>query len=158
MPYYQGDYYQGGIPALALKAARLLLPKAAKFLFGIGKKGVALAVRNPVSTAVVASAAIPAIRAMTGGGRPSYGGGDGIPQGYHFNKALKRYEVASSQGRNVQDPRNENRVVNEIVRNRSANPLNPRALKRAFRRLKSAQKWARKLVQVQAKVKIRRKK
>lgn len=81
-----------------------------------------------------------------------------IQSGYHYNKALRRYEIAADAGRNVQDPRTSARVMNEIVRNRSMNPLNPRALGRAFSRVKGAQRWARKLVTFQKKVKVARRK
>lgn len=94
-----------------------------------------------------------AVGRMFGGG-----GGEMMPPGYHYNKALRRYEVADAQGRNVQDPRDRPRVVNEVVRNRSMNPLNPRALTRGFARIKGAQRWARKLVTFKKKVTIVRKK
>lgn len=72
-------------------------------------------------------------RLMPGGN----GTGHLVPAGYHYNKALRRYEIAEAQGREVQDPRDEPRVKNELVRNRSMNPLNPRALARANRRVMS---------------------
>lgn len=66
----------------------------------------------------------------------SNGNGNGLmPSGYHYNKALRRYEIARANGRDVQDPRDEPRVKNEIVRNRSMNVLNPRALSRANTRI-----------------------
>lgn len=92
-------------------------------------------------------------------GKGLFGGGDGtglMASGYHYNKALRRYQIAEAQGRDVQDPREEPRVVNEIVRNRSMNPLNPRALTRSFARVKAAQRWARRLVTFKKKTTITR--
>lgn len=55
-------------------------------------------------------------------------------RGYHYNKALMRYERALAEGRMHQDPRSEPRVKNPVVKNRRMNPANPRALRRAIRR------------------------
>lgn len=81
---------------------------------------------------VATGAGIGIINRMTSG---SSALADALPRGYHYNKVLRRYEIAKANGRDVQDPRDEPRVKNEVVRNRSMNVLNPRALARANRRV-----------------------
>lgn len=62
----------------------------------------------------------------------------GAPPGFHVNKTYLRHLRAQALGRETQNPFNEQRAVNVIVRNRSMNPLNPRALRSALRRTRSA--------------------
>lgn len=62
------------------------------------------------------------------GGQTGY---TGAPPGYHINKAYMNYLRARQQGRAYENPFKEPRAVNVIVKNRSMNPLNPRALMRA---------------------------
>lgn len=62
----------------------------------------------------------------------------GAPPGYHINRAYMRHLVAEANGRQTQNPFNEPRARNVVVKNRSMNPLNPRALKRANSRQKAA--------------------
>lgn len=95
------------------------------------------AARTPTGRALIGGAA----GAIGWGlGERLLGGGGGmngmLPSGYHYNKALKRYMIADAQGRDVQDPRDEPRVKNELVRNRHMNVLNPRALSRANTRIR----------------------
>lgn len=82
---------------------------------------------------------------------PSFGRAAMMPRGYHRNKVVQRYEIAKANGRNVSDPRKAPRVKNEIVRNRSMNVLNPKALRRAWHRAEAAKRWARKLVRFERK-------
>jgi len=62
------------------------------------------------------------------GGESGY---TGAPPGYHVNKAYMRHLIAAQNGRDTQNPFNEQRAVNVVVKNRKMNPLNPRALSRA---------------------------
>jgi hypothetical protein len=85
---------------------------------------------------------------------PTFGRAAMMPRGYHKNKAVTRYEVAKANGHKVQDPRSEPRVKNDVVRNRSMNVLNPRALRRAWARAEGAKKWARKLIRFDRKATV----
>lgn len=152
--YAAGDYYQaggifgtiGGLVGKGLKAASSFLPGP---IGGVaGAIGGALAPPGParrVPTPTFNGSQLPqvptpgpvgAVQRFLPGGQtgmqavcPTAGGG-----GYHANKALVKYARALVRGADVQDPRSRPRVVNACVRNRSMNPANPKALRRAIRR------------------------
>jgi hypothetical protein len=73
------------------------------------------------------------------------GGGDMAPKGYHRNKALTA--VDGQHGRvTPSKQRRASQVVQEWVKNRHLNPLNPRALSRASSRAHSFIKFSKHIV------------
>jgi len=151
-PHYgRGDYYQGdlisSIGKKLVKVGKQEIGKLTKKYLGGGAGGTTV---GP-----------PIIPTRTGGFYPAgTNGGPQIPvpgakgkiqrflpggesgyltptYGYHANKAYMRYLRAMEQGRDVEDPTQEPRVTNLLVRNRAMNPANPRALRRAVRRQQS---------------------
>ena len=149
-----GDYYSyqaGGIGSV-LGGVAAIAGKVLPGPLGVAASAAAAALK-PKTTAVVKAGGgpqqLPQVptpgfigavqRAIPGGatGMQTVGAQCALPmrwRGYHVNKALMRYALALERGANVTDPRSRPRVVNECVRNRSLNPTNPHALRRAIRR------------------------
>lgn len=96
-----------------------------------GKQGVDV----PKGMGVPEPGAAGAIQRFLPFGQSGYGA---APPGYHINKAYLRFLRAQAAGRHVENPFNEPRAVNLVVRNRRTNPLNPRALKRSVARQRGA--------------------
>lgn len=147
--YARGDYYRGDPFLGAIGGA--LLGKAAGWagrqLFGSGaKKAVAAgAAGMPILTAVgnpIPGLQIPGTNTTVNpggilpGGRPfmqpttSVASDGQCGKGYHLNKSDGKYGPKGTY----------------CVRNRSMNPLNPRALKRGLRRAERFEKFARRTV------------
>lgn len=135
--YAAGDYYRGDIFGLLGKAVKVgvgAIKGGAKAL-GIGGRPPSTALTGPSIPQVPAPGLVAGIqRFVPGGATGMMPVSCGTNYGYHANKALTRYARALERGGNVQDPRSRPRVVNECVRNRSMNPANPKALRRAIRR------------------------
>ena len=74
-------------------------------------------------------------RAGPGGARAAAPTGGGCPRGYHLNK----HALAASKSHGAVPARS------ICVRNRSVNPLNPKAMSRSLRRLKRARKLVQRL-------------
>lgn len=150
-----GDYYQGDIFGSIFGG----LKKVVGTVTGVASKvipGPVGAVAGAVSRIASPSRSIPAPPPPQGvpagypgavpvpglGGfaqRALPGGASGYqaascPVGYHYNKALARYERAVAQGKQVKQPY----VVNACVAHRKMNPLNPKALRRSLRRQQGA--------------------
>ena len=168
MPYYMGDYYQGGLldvfkgvvgqvvgavtnpigtlvgdvkkvlspnklvassaPAIAPPAANLPVPtKPSAGSASYNAPLVSMAGMGGIDVSRGTPGAIPtpgfggAVSRFLPGGMSGY---EMAPRGYHVNKALMEWYKRGGQGKMPH-------VVNAIVRNRSMNPLNPRALRRA---------------------------
>lgn len=150
-----GDYYSTGYPYAAGGIGSFLggaLKKIGGFLpgplAGIAKGvGGLIGGRGPTGPTKFAPPPqvhvpqMPAPGFVAAGQRLIPGGATGmmpVPycggRGYHYNKALAKYERSIAQGREHQDPRSEPRVKSEMVKNRSMNPCNVKALRRAIRR------------------------
>lgn len=155
--YYAGDYYAGdifgsilgGIKKVAGVVGSVIpgpIGAVAKVVSGIGggSTPVVSGVTPPTLTlprVSVGSISTPAVSVTM----PGFSGGTTLPvsggggtcggPGYHTNKALARWQRARARGSNAKQPH----VVNTCVKNRSMNPLNPRALRRAIRRQEKMQ-------------------
>lgn len=145
--YYQGDYYQGDIfgsifkgitgavgglisggPIAAIKGGVSGLIGQTKQQ--IPKPPTPQGVPSTYPGAVPTPGIVGTAQRILPGGASGYQSPACASPGYHRNKALARYERAVAQGRQVKPPH----VVNTCVRNRSMNPLNPKALRRSIRR------------------------
>lgn len=143
--YYQGDYYQGDIFSSIGKAVKGVAKLASNLPGPIGLAGKAVTkLTRTKSTKVRAVPAPPAGAQLPtpglGGALARFlpGGSSGmtqVPGGYHINKAYMRYLRAQAMGGNVQDPTQQPRVTNLVVKNRKMNPLNPKAFRRGSRRV-----------------------
>lgn len=147
MPYYRGDYYRGdyyrGDPGLLGTLAKGALKLGGAIVGGPAGAGVGAALaglipggRQPTGSAIgtisIGKKVIEPFSFLPGG-RPftrTAGGGARQP-GYHLNKG---------RGRRGEPP------GSYYVRNRSMNPANPRALRRAVRRQASFVALARRVL------------
>jgi len=152
-----GDYYQGDLFGSIFGGIKKVVGTVAKVGSQVLPGPAGVAARAIVSAAGGGQRSIPAAPSIGGGqlslprvnigairtpavgltlpaytppaGAPQQGAACGGP-GYHRNKALARWERAVARGSTAKQPY----VVNACVKNRSVNPLNPKALRRAIRR------------------------
>lgn len=166
--YAAGDYYRGDpgllsfVGSIAKKAAGVIgkvigsTPVGAAVggvIGAIGKPSVAMQIQPPtfvggglpdVPKSLPGAIPQPGIRGTIERFLPfGQSGYQAAPAGYHVNKAYRRYLIAKAMGKDVQDPFSEPRARNAIVRNRSMNIANGRALKRAVSRAQGFARYAR---------------
>jgi len=148
-----GDYYgyqAGGFGSFlgsAIRAVGSVLPGPVGAIAKVAGSAIAGKGQKPIAQTIKASPApiaapvpqIPTPGPIGAIQRFVPGGATGMMpaqlyRGYHYNKAYMRYLRAQQEGRFHQDPMEEPRVKNQVVKNRRMNPANPRALRRAIRR------------------------
>lgn len=153
--YRAGGYYRGGFFSKVGKAlgkvsgaAQALAPVATMINPGLGMGmsslgGIGSSLFGGKGGTIIPG---PDVGKLTGpGGGPFGGGGLGFPN--VTNPQAIREQLLAQGGKSGSLVATPNGVV--LVRSRRRmNPLNPRALSRAYRRLNSASKWAHRLFNV----------
>lgn len=136
--YYQGDYYQAGglfdVLGAAFKVGKSVVSK----IRGKGSKSKARGTKfsRGRGRGMIPQVPAPGMRGAIQRALPGGASGMmGVPAGYHVNKAYARYLKRANMGADVQDPTQQPRVKNLVVRNRRMNPLNPSAFRRGSRRV-----------------------
>lgn len=113
-------------PQIAARAPLDIMRQVGTSLVATGKQGPNLPASFP--GAVPEPGFKGGLQRLLPGGQSGF---TGAPPGYHINKAYLRHLQAAAAGKQTENPFNEPRAVNVVVRNRKMNPLNPRALRRA---------------------------